>query len=295
MKKTYKYLLPGIFFCLVSSGVLAQEQQPVLASIVYDFVHVNDTNNRDKPVKEQMILRLSQKNSIYLSLTKEERLEELKKSLMESMGPETRGRLVGLSNFSVRGPGLSTEELFQFPQDEKLVAYNKLGAQDYIIESPLPKIAWSIDEETREIGGFACQRATGQYAGRTYTAWFSPDLPFQAGPWKLSGLPGLILEAEDSKQEVAFRFQEFREKEEDRYVSFPQNALKTDEKAFARAKVAFEENPMAGRQAPPPGATVVRSFRDASGREITEGEAKANRAKAQKEAKDKNNNPIELK
>ncbi len=46
--------------------------------------------------------------------------------------------------------------------------------------------------------------ATAHYHGRDWTAWFTPDQPLPEGPWKLAGLPGLILEALESTGQHSF-------------------------------------------------------------------------------------------
>ncbi|WP_028295764.1 GLPGLI family protein [Olivibacter sitiensis] len=273
---------------------LAQEANTALVSITYDFVHVNDTTNREKPIKEEMILYLGEKGSVYKSLTKEKAMKAAQEKLLETLGPERARNFTTSRSFSFGGAGMSNDDLFQFPGQGKLVTSSKLGMNDYLIENPLPKIDWQIKEDTKEIGGYDCQLATGHYAGRDYSAWFCPELPFSAGPWKFSGLPGVILEIADSKEEVIFRFKELQKLETDApQIALPEGALKTTEKNFANAKEAFEQNPTAGMNAPP-GAIVKRVFKDQSGREISADEANANRLRALKEAKERNNNPIEL-
>jgi len=61
-----------------------------------------------------------------------------------------------------------------------------------------PKIEWKIGKEKKEILGYNCVKAEGFFRGRLYTVWFAPDIALGYGPWKLNGLPGLILEAVDN-------------------------------------------------------------------------------------------------
>ena len=101
-----------------------------------------------------------------------------------------------------------------------------LGSQVYIKETT-PNINWKIDKETKKIGNFICKKATGSFRGREYTAWFSTEMPLQFGPWKLNGLPGLILEAYDIDKSVYWYFKSVeypsKTKAEVKYMSIPKN------------------------------------------------------------------------
>jgi GLPGLI family protein len=65
-------------------------------------------------------------------------------------------------------------------------------------------IKWEIQNEFKKINIYNCQRAKGKFRGRDYFVWFTSDIPISLGPWKLNGLPGLILEASDSKNMFHF-------------------------------------------------------------------------------------------
>jgi GLPGLI family protein len=76
-----------------------------------------------------------------------------------------------------------------------------------IVTDTLGTINWEIKADgAKEIGGFACEKAVATFRGRTYEAWFAPDLPVSSGPFKFFGLPGLILEIKSTDDVVKFSF-----------------------------------------------------------------------------------------
>ena len=76
--------------------------------------------------------------------------------------------------------------------------------QDYRYVDSLHTQMWTMGDSTREVLGYMCQQATADFRGRRWTAWFATDIPISDGPWKLGGLPGLILEAYDEGQQHVF-------------------------------------------------------------------------------------------
>lgn len=67
-------------------------------------------------------------------------------------------------------------------------------------------INWQLETETKKISSFLVQKASTKFRGRTYEAWFTPEIPVPIGPWKFHGLPGLILEIYDIELGVQFLF-----------------------------------------------------------------------------------------
>lgn len=61
-------------------------------------------------------------------------------------------------------------------------------------------LTWKIESEKMKFNIYDVQKATVTYAGRKWIAWFTTEIPFQDGPYKFFGLPGLIVKIEDDKQ-----------------------------------------------------------------------------------------------
>lgn len=88
-----------------------------------------------------------------------------------------------------------------FNTEKIILRFPKSAAIDeYTVEDTWLKIKWEIKEEMLLIGKFKCKKAIGNFRGRTYIVWFTEEIPLPYGPFKLYGLPGLILEAEDTEK-----------------------------------------------------------------------------------------------
>lgn len=83
---------------------------------------------------------------------------------------------------------------------------------------------WKITNETKKIKDYTCYKATTAFRGNNFEAWFTPDIPINAGPWKWYGLPGLILEATDKDQSVVFKLEKVEKLTEE--IPFPSSKSK---------------------------------------------------------------------
>jgi GLPGLI family protein len=80
----------------------------------------------------------------------------------------------------------------------------------FVVHEDWVTIDWKVfPDKTKLIEGFPCQKAVGNFRGRTYEAWFTHDIPHPYGPWKLHGLPGLILEAKDHTGKIRFQLYDY--------------------------------------------------------------------------------------
>lgn len=106
------------------------------------------------------------------------------------------------------GSNATEGESYQILKDKK----GSITVFDYVshtspklrFEEQLGRLNWQLEEGTDTVAGYVCQKATLKFRGRNYTAWFTPDIPLSDGPWKFSGLPGLILKVEDTDQLYTF-------------------------------------------------------------------------------------------
>lgn len=100
----------------------------------------------------------------------------------------------------------TNEQGFRYYNDLKGKQFYSRDIGFRYVKEPTPQISWELTSETKKIGDHVVHKATCHFRGRDYTAWFTTDIPLPYGPWKLQGLPGLILEAYDTHKEIYWYF-----------------------------------------------------------------------------------------
>lgn len=189
-----------LYMFLLALALLAQNSDKILVS--YDYVYPN-TYGKIRTLK--MSLMASPSEARYYNETslwvdslkstpegKAKYMEIIKKACM-TIEPD------GSVSFDMRkGPTKPTNSyVFTNLAKDCLTHYNRFGEDYGYYTEPLNEIQWTIVEDsTATVLGYECVMAESNYHGRHWKAWFAPELPMPFGPWKLHGLPGLILKAE---------------------------------------------------------------------------------------------------
>jgi len=252
---------------LLGACITAEAQKPDTARVLvhYKFTHVRDTTDRAHPYTENMVLYVGKSAGAYRSYDGIVAKAQFKKAYAEAAAASPDGNV----RINRRGVGTPVE-YYQYPNEQKLYTKDQLF-NSYLIDGPMPAIDWKISGDTATFGGLHCQEATCHFKGRDYTAWFCPDLPVHIGPWKLNGLPGVIVDAHDAKNEVVFKFDGFekavpappgtrpadtdlppilRDLDDDvNLIGTPPRTIKTTQKEFDKLKETMEKDPEAFAQA----------------------------------------------
>jgi GLPGLI family protein len=125
----------------------------------------------------------------YLSIV-HNRSDDLEDMIIEKN--EHQNNVFNLNNYISTKTYKNREQNRVYTLDQSQVRGEEISI--FLIEDLLPQ-QWVISSDTCRILGYLCHKANTKFRGREYEAYFTQELPVNEGPWKLYGLPGLILEA----------------------------------------------------------------------------------------------------
>jgi GLPGLI family protein len=169
--------------------------------IFYEFNFVPDSSLPEIKNGDVLVLEIGKISSSCFSLYNKKRQEAFLQDL--SMQSAHSEKIVINPDIIKLPTGL--QQIFCKIPDQKhtIVFDNVYGFQCYYIDT-LNSFQWKIMSDTITILGYVCQKATANFRGRNWIAWFTTALPYDNGPLKFGGLPGLILKLEDIKNNFNF-------------------------------------------------------------------------------------------
>ena len=194
-------LLVLAVWCICGHMAHAQQPAPQTMTRIHYAVKFSLYEEQKTANEDEAILDIGSKVSHFYSRNSVAR-EQIKDSVLAAGGsyydvvdalgrsvyPNTRMKYQIWKNLPSRGMLTFTDtNLKRFRYTESL-------------ETP----QWTLAGKDSIIADYPCQQAETFYRGRHWTVWFTPDIPVSDGPWKLHGLPGLILQAEDSERWFSF-------------------------------------------------------------------------------------------
>lgn len=199
----YVSLFLLLFVASTSVAQIIKDKESAILEVHYMKTWVTDTLE-NRSYSEDMTLRVGKTAAMFYPpkrMWADSLLQtnfELHEKLYREMNPP------GQIEYKPLG-GLEREYLFRNINAGETIVYRKMGGEAYAYTESTEMPAWHIQSETKEVMGYSCQLATCDFRGRQWYAWFSTDIPVNEGPWKLFGLPGLVLEAYDSKKHYAYK------------------------------------------------------------------------------------------
>lgn len=288
MKKLFSVFLITLF-----AFANAQEAKETANRFFYEltFKPKKDSVKLDKLIT---ILDITPKKSIYQDYTIPSQDSIIKLAVEEMEKAKTWKDISKL----IRMPKFAYKIVKTYPEMKEQyvdrVSMNLFGYDDPV------KFTWKILPEKQKIGEYNTQKATTEYGGRKWTAWFSSDIPFQDGPYKFYGLPGLIVKIEDDEKNYSWMLSGNKKIENYDELSYSDKVnakygvsntvTPTTKEKFDKAYASFKQDPMAEiRQRVTPEMMNMKM----PGSDVTIGDALKRQEKMTKDYFNSNDNPIE--
>ena len=279
---------------------------------IYEYKFVSDSTQKDHSTSEMMFLDITKNGSKYYS-----REVYVQDSIMRA--DLEKQMKAGVSNFNIKRNDAKGKVRYKVTKDyqkNKTFLNVRIGSDSYkVLEDRV--LDWKILPEKEKIGNWEAQKATTEFGGRKWTAWFCEEIPLSDGPYKFKGLPGLIVKISDADNSHVMelkgstKFASPTEENMESAVTTKNGAItKTvvvgdgfgsskDEIEINREKYVKlfwedREDPaksikmMQGREG------VVMKFKDQNGNDMSMSDMIKRREDAQKEANKRNNNLIEI-
>lgn len=287
-----KFKMKHLFKITFIALFLAQLSMAQTSRFVYQVTMKSDSTDKANATIETARLDISPEKSLFYG---EGRIK--RDSVMQRMRETRNFDRNAMQNLRSSIDYIVEKDLI------KNITYFKtrLGRDQYTYEEDR-KMDWKILPETVKIGEYEAQKAETTFAGRKWYAWFTQDIPFQDGPYKFKGLPGLIIKVEDAKGDYSFDLQQSKKITEfpnfDNRGGNPIKVKRADfekqEKLYRKDPVSFVTNSFSQGGAPAPPQSMGGGNRGGGGGFRMDSDFRKQMEERLRDEVAKNNNPIEV-
>jgi GLPGLI family protein len=182
-------------FCLflATTQFAISQKLPTMSftsQVIYRLDYQPDSTDIKSKKYEDFVLLLNETNSVFKS----------QKMYLQDSALEADEKTGSFGNMAF---AKSTHTDFRhsiFKDTSSVITTLDYVSRDrYIYTECKKSFDWQIMDDTHTIVGIKCQKAQTYFSGRTWVAWFAPEIPIADGPYKFNGLPGLILQISDTR------------------------------------------------------------------------------------------------
>lgn len=188
----------------------------ILLNVLYLFNQRIDNKQDIKIRSDTMVLSIGNDWSIYYDWNRKKRdsisgrnlaMDPVYRNISLRVNPEELQARFDMNELVYHLADASKGEsakIFKLRSEKKIITIDDHSDIFYRLQEQPLFHEWIITNDTLTILDYVCQNALTEFRGRIYSVWFTTDIPINEGPWKLYGLPGMILKAEDSEKIFCF-------------------------------------------------------------------------------------------
>jgi GLPGLI family protein len=229
-------------------------------SVQYQTSFVPDTLKPERTTDEMMALRVGRKSSVYYSYARFQ---------SDSVVGDLKKRNVSadvIVEQIKQYRSMITSKVYKNYPSGKITTLEQIAMNRYRCEEESERPGWELLADTDTILSYPCRKAVCRFRGREWIAWYTPEIPRGEGPWKLHGLPGLILRAADSRKHYVFECSGIVNGREGETIQF--GAAGYEPVSRRELNRAYERNaadPVGFAKASAPGLNLQITIRDEDG------------------------------
>lgn len=177
-----------LLFLIFSTNIYGQE---LSKKIEYSF-HIN-LQNYEEGYSYKSVLYFNDNESLFIYNSTDLEKKVGFRKFIKSRSKDIQGVSL-FRNFDEKG-----NIVYWNNETNKMISRDFLGGSYAVqVNEETPNFNWKIVDSVKTINGYNCYKALSEnFRGRSYTAWFTYEIPVPFGPYKFNGLPGLILEIYD--------------------------------------------------------------------------------------------------